>query len=337
MAKKMLIDATHAEETRVVVVDGHKVEEFDFESENKRQLAGNIYLAKVTRVEPSLQAAFVDYGGNRHGFLAFSEIHPDYYQIPVADREALMAEERAYAEALKAREDEDPKPARRRRRSRRRSDETSSESDTIAGMETIDLSDEDTADSMVEPVMDSVESATDHSETSTPVAEAPETPVEDTANESVDVEPAADTSEAGEQPAEPQSEAASVSQEDAPEAQPEPQPEPVPAEAETPETDTPDAEAAPEVASPEAVASDTAPQEAVVTDAETPEGGDVGSSAAPEADAEPDTTDGVSDEDTAQVSVPKGPMAMATESDDPVVTSDDVSEAEAVEAAPAEA
>ena len=86
MAKQMLIDATHPEETRVVVVDGIKVEEFDFESLNKRQLAGNIYLAKVTRVEPSLQAAFVDYGGNRHGFLAFSEIHPDYYQIPVADR-----------------------------------------------------------------------------------------------------------------------------------------------------------------------------------------------------------------------------------------------------------
>jgi ribonuclease E len=85
MAKKMLIDATHAEETRVVVVDGNKVEDFDFESENKRQLAGNIYLAKVTRVEPSLQAAFIDYGGNRHGFLAFSEIHPDYYQIPVAE------------------------------------------------------------------------------------------------------------------------------------------------------------------------------------------------------------------------------------------------------------
>ena len=93
----MLIDATHAEETRVVVVDGNKVEEFDFESQKKRQIAGNIYLAKVTRVEPSLQALFVDYGGNRHGFLAFSEIHPDYYQIPVADREALMAEEKAYA------------------------------------------------------------------------------------------------------------------------------------------------------------------------------------------------------------------------------------------------
>ncbi len=101
----MLIDATHAEETRVVVVDGTKVEEFDFETVNKRQLSGNIYLAKVTRVEPSLQAAFVDYGGNRHGFLAFAEIHPDYYQIPAADREALMAEERAHAEAQEAEEE----------------------------------------------------------------------------------------------------------------------------------------------------------------------------------------------------------------------------------------
>ena len=105
MAKKMLIDANHAEETRVVVVDGNKVEEFDFESQNKRQLAGNIYLAKVTRVEPSLQAAFVDYGGNRHGFLAFSEIHPDYYQIPIADREALKAEEKAYENFLAAEAD----------------------------------------------------------------------------------------------------------------------------------------------------------------------------------------------------------------------------------------
>ena len=103
----MLIDATHPEETRVVVADGNKVEEFDFESLNKRQLAGNIYLAKVTRVEPSLQAAFVDYGGNRHGFLAFPEIHPDYYQIPKADREALLAEERAYAEAAAAQAERD--------------------------------------------------------------------------------------------------------------------------------------------------------------------------------------------------------------------------------------
>src|SRR2546427_7291208 len=92
MPKRMLIDASHPEETRVVVFDGNKVEEFDFEAASKRPLKGNIYLAKVTRVEPSLQAAFVDYGGNRQGFLAFSEIHPDYYQIPVADRMALLAE-----------------------------------------------------------------------------------------------------------------------------------------------------------------------------------------------------------------------------------------------------
>ena len=92
MTKRMLIDATHAEETRVVVVDGTRIEELDFESRSHKQLRGNIYLAKVTRVEPSLQAAFIEYGGNRHGFLAFNEIHPDYYQIPVADREALMRE-----------------------------------------------------------------------------------------------------------------------------------------------------------------------------------------------------------------------------------------------------
>ncbi len=98
MANKMLIDATHPEETRVVVVRGNRVEEFDFESANRRPLRGNIYLAKVTRVEPSLQAAFVDYGGNRHGFLAFGEIHPDYYQIPVADRQRLIEEEQRAAE-----------------------------------------------------------------------------------------------------------------------------------------------------------------------------------------------------------------------------------------------
>jgi len=92
MSKTMLIDAAHAEETRVAIVEGRQIEEFDFESKARRQLRGNIYLAKVTRVEPSLQAAFIEYGGNRHGFLAFNEIHPDYYQIPVADREAIMAE-----------------------------------------------------------------------------------------------------------------------------------------------------------------------------------------------------------------------------------------------------
>ena len=153
MPKKMLIDATHAEETRVVVVDGNKVEEFDFESENKRQLAGNIYLAKVTRVEPSLQAAFVDYGGNRHGFLAFSEIHPDYYQIPIADRQALMEEEQAYAEAQQRQEEEEDAPKKRGRGRRGRSkaqtiatedavQQSEVDEDQVSGMETIDLTDE---------------------------------------------------------------------------------------------------------------------------------------------------------------------------------------------------
>ena len=112
MANKMLIDASHPEETRVVVLRGNRVEEFDFESASKKPLRGNIYLAKVTRVEPSLQAAFVDYGGNRHGFLAFSEIHPDYYQIPVADRQALLEEEAA----SHAEEEEEQRPRRSRRR-----------------------------------------------------------------------------------------------------------------------------------------------------------------------------------------------------------------------------
>src|SRR5476651_889822 len=119
MPNKMLIDASHPEETRVVVVRGNRVEEFDFEAANRRQLRGNIYLAKVTRVEPSLQACFVEYGGNRHGFLAFSEIHPDYYQIPVADRQALIEEdERA------ARESEE---RRNRQQARRVREETISE------------------------------------------------------------------------------------------------------------------------------------------------------------------------------------------------------------------
>ncbi|WP_428029669.1 Rne/Rng family ribonuclease [Ancylobacter sp.] len=117
MANKMLIDATHPEETRVVVVRGNRVEEFDFEAANRKPLRGNIYLAKVTRVEPSLQAAFVEYGGNRHGFLAFSEIHPDYYQIPVADRQALLAEEERQQRRDAEAENED-KPKGRTRRPR---------------------------------------------------------------------------------------------------------------------------------------------------------------------------------------------------------------------------
>ncbi len=158
MPKKMLIDATHAEETRVVVVDGNKVEEFDFETVNKRQLAGNIYLAKVTRVEPSLQAAFVDYGGNRHGFLAFSEIHPDYYQIPVADREALMEEERAYA-AQQAEDDEKRSKTRSRRRSRGRSSKAAANQDAtrsetaetseISGMDVHDVADNADNDDLI--------------------------------------------------------------------------------------------------------------------------------------------------------------------------------------------
>ena len=122
MPNKMLIDATHPEETRVVVIRGNRVEEFDFETAQRKQLRGNIYLAKVTRVEPSLQAAFIEYGGNRHGFLAFSEIHPDYYQIPVADRQALIeADERAHREAEEESENRSSSRGRRpRHRSQRR-------------------------------------------------------------------------------------------------------------------------------------------------------------------------------------------------------------------------
>ncbi len=183
MAKKMLIDATHAEETRVVVVDGNKVEEFDFESENRRQLAGNIYLAKVTRVEPSLQAAFIDYGGNRHGFLAFSEIHPDYYQIPVADREALMEEERAYAEAQEAEEEERAKPKSRSRGGRGRSKAANSDSDDavtsaeVSGMETIDLDEDD-------------------DEGSSPMERVAETPVEEPEGDDADTDADANDNDA---------------------------------------------------------------------------------------------------------------------------------------------
>ena len=152
MAKKMLIDATHSEETRVVVVDGNKVEEFDFETVNKRQIAGNIYLAKVTRVEPSLQAAFVEYGGNRHGFLAFAEIHPDYYQIPVADRKALIEEER-----LMARAEEEEDNNRSRRRSPRPQVRAAAVktvdavSEGPSGMDVVDLDGDDSADLVAAP------------------------------------------------------------------------------------------------------------------------------------------------------------------------------------------
>jgi ribonuclease E len=139
MSKNMLIDAAHAEETRVVVVDGTRVEEFDFESSNRKQLRGNIYLAKVTRVEPSLQAAFIEYGGNRHGFLAFNEIHPDYYQIPVADREALMREEA---------EDEDDHHEPRGRRGNHAASEPSEDGED----DEVEASNEDDDDVMEEEV-----------------------------------------------------------------------------------------------------------------------------------------------------------------------------------------
>lgn len=154
MAEKMLIDASHAEETRVVVVRGNRIEEFDFESEHKKQIRGNIYLAKVTRVEPSLQAAFVDYGGNRHGFLAFAEIHPDYYQIPLADRQALLRQE-----AEEARRDDDIEHV---------------ETGTDLGNDT----DEETVEAPADNVVEIVEAAetVDVIETAEPVAEVEEKP-----------------------------------------------------------------------------------------------------------------------------------------------------------------
>ena len=164
MSKKMLIDATHPEETRVVVVDGNKVEEFDFETVNKRQLAGNIYLAKVTRVEPSLQAAFVEYGGNRHGFLAFAEIHPDYYQIPVADRKALIEEERAMA---RAEEEEDNRRSRRRGPRPQAKAEAVKAEDAVtegpAGMDVVDLGeDEGQEETLVDAAVEATEPGRDH-------------------------------------------------------------------------------------------------------------------------------------------------------------------------------
>ena len=200
MAKKMLIDATHAEETRVVVVDGNKVEEFDFESENKRQLAGNIYLAKVTRVEPSLQAAFVDYGGNRHGFLAFSEIHPGYYQIPVADRDALLAEERAYAESLKARDEEEDNPkSKRGGRGRSRAKPKAAEAKSDDAVITADPDVEDAEGDI--SGMETIDLGEDTLEGSSPMELVADTPVETPAADEADsdqVESADDVPNAGE-------------------------------------------------------------------------------------------------------------------------------------------
>ncbi len=284
MAKKMLIDATHAEETRVVVVDGNKVEEFDFESENKRQLAGNIYLAKVTRVEPSLQAAFVDYGGNRHGFLAFSEIHPDYYQIPVADREALMEEERAYAEAMKARDEaEEAKPKKRRSRSRSKAADVKSNdpvetldvSSEPTGMETIDLDDSEESDDLTVP------EGTSPMET---VAETPvEEPSEDEASETSDA-PAAEVETAEVEAVE--VETVEATSEEQAETEAEEQPE---AAAEEEEAEANSEEAA--QAEPEAETTETEPAEGDDSDDEEKK---------PDATAKDDSIESVADEDDSE-------------------------------------
>ncbi len=320
MAKKMLIDATHAEETRVVVVDGNKVEEFDFESENKRQLAGNIYLAKVTRVEPSLQAAFVDYGGNRHGFLAFSEIHPDYYQIPIADRQALMEEEE---EAARAAAEEEEKPKKSRSRSRKRSTKASDKTDKAekadkqaetaketkprepSGMETIDLDDD-------------LETG-EPGEGLSPMETVHETPVE---------EPEA---------ADPAPQETPVETDPAPEpapvetpVQPEPQADPAPAEVPAP------AEA------PEVPGSETAADPAPATEALTPLDTEAAAEPAPTPDDE-DTAEAAEPEDAPESETPPRPIAEGTKDEAAVVsqepdTGDDtVTPEETAEETPVEA
>ena len=160
MATRMLIDARHPEETRVAVLKGNRIEEFDFESAEHKQIKGNIYLAKVTRVEPSLQAAFVDFGGNRHGFLAFSEIHPDYYQIPASDRAALIAEEQAAADeeaALRAEEEDDED-------GHGLSDDHDGDDDD-AGVEEIDTSEKDDVSTIEDGMLANGESGSDSDDT----------------------------------------------------------------------------------------------------------------------------------------------------------------------------
>lgn len=214
MAEKMLIDASHPEETRVVVVRGNRIEEFDFESQHKKQLRGNIYLAKVTRVEPSLQAAFVDYGGNRHGFLAFSEIHPDYYQIPLADRQALLEaeaeeaeeeEKKADARASEAEKaessdhdemdapeeaDEAPKPKKRRRSRRKPTKTAEANAETDADSTPAENADDAAQAAIESPPEPSAET---QAETTTEVtsSEASEVTNQDTPQDAVS-EPAAE-------------------------------------------------------------------------------------------------------------------------------------------------
>ena len=346
MAKKMLIDATHAEETRVVVVDGNKVEEFDFESENKRQLAGNIYLAKVTRVEPSLQAAFVDYGGNRHGFLAFSEIHPDYYQIPVADREALMEEERAYAESLKARDEEEEKPKSRSRRSRSRKkkseDQVATEAAETAAVEA--TSEEPVAEISGMETIDLVEDAGgDEDEGLSPMELVEETPVEEPAEAEApeaDAEAEVDAEAAGVASAEAEEVAEEEAAEEAPVAEGETSED---SEAAEPE-DTADAEepvdAAAEETSedggdkdegPKTIAANTEGEDAVVSkDPETGEETETEASAAPEGDD-------AAEADVAVEEAVEETEAAAPESDENADSEVEPVEESAVEEAPEDA
>ena len=161
MTKRMLIDAGHPEETRVVIVDGTKVEELDFESANKKQLRGNLYLARVTRVEPSLQAAFVEYGGNRHGFLAFSEIHPDYYKIPEADKKALLeAEEAETLEQAAEEEAEEEAKAKKGKSKRSKSSRTKKAPTKKAKDDSDDVSEDEET-----PEEDAEAESTDETET----------------------------------------------------------------------------------------------------------------------------------------------------------------------------
>ena len=202
MSTRMLIDARHSEETRVTIVKGSRVEDFDYESSTRKQLKGNIYLARVTRVEPSLQAAFVEYGGNRHGFLAFSEIHPDYYQIPAEERDAIMASEAEAYEAGVAEEDERPQRGPRRRRGRRYQSEKTKDTDAVVEAEVTEEDSENqieevTSDDVVEDVHEDSEAVetdtTADTDKTSEEAEADEAPSEDTDNDEDETEEA-DTS-----------------------------------------------------------------------------------------------------------------------------------------------
>ena len=180
MAKRMLVDAAHPEETRVVVLNGQRLEEFDFETSTKKQIKGNIYLAKVTRVEPSLQAAFVEYGGNRHGFLAFGEIHPDYYRIPVADRQAALDADRAAEVAANEREDETVEaglPVEDAERSIHQSDDEHGQSDhDHADFMTEPMSEDRLIDDLVPDPEAGSDGDVDHDDDASAFPEDPEAP-----------------------------------------------------------------------------------------------------------------------------------------------------------------